>query len=195
MFDITSSKLLLLGIVALIVIGPKDLPVLLRTLGKYVGIIRRQAAEFRAQFEEAVRESELDQLKKDVESMGAEAEASMRDAERTVTTELDAAKTEVESATDVALLEKPQDVQPYDVEAELRSDADGVPIVSGATKSLSDHSSTEGSERNSAATSEQVSSSSLNGATEQQAAEAHAESEPKSDPAAGETRVEQKAGA
>ena len=65
MFDITSSKLLLLGIVALIVIGPKDLPVLLRTIGKYVGIIKRQAAEFRSQFEEAVRESELDQLKKD----------------------------------------------------------------------------------------------------------------------------------
>ena len=98
MFDITSSKLLLLGIVALIVIGPKDLPVLLRTIGKYVGIIRKQAAEFRAQFEEAVRESELDQLKKDVENLGAEAEASRREAERTVTTELDAAKAEVEQA-------------------------------------------------------------------------------------------------
>ena len=59
MFDITSSKLLILGIVALLVIGPKDLPALLRTIGKYVGIIKRQAAEFRAQFDEAMRESEL----------------------------------------------------------------------------------------------------------------------------------------
>lgn len=114
MFDITSSKLLLLGIVALIVIGPKDLPVLLRTIGKYVGIIKRQAAEFRAQFDEAVRESELDQLKKDVETMGSEAEASMREAERDVTTELDAAKADV----DTALQDKPADPQ-----AHLSSDA------------------------------------------------------------------------
>ena len=60
MFDITSSKLLILGIVALLVIGPKDLPALLRTIGKYMGIIKRQAAEFRAQFDEAMRESELE---------------------------------------------------------------------------------------------------------------------------------------
>ena len=157
MFDLTSSKLLLLGIVALIVIGPKDLPVLLRTIGKYVGIIKRQAAEFRSQFEEAVRESELDQLKKDVESMGAEAEASMREAERTVTTELDAAKAEVESATDTARLEKPANLQSYD--------ADGVPIVSGEARP--------------ALTS----------------IEHQAEAEPKSEPAAEDGRVAQKAGA
>ena len=59
MFDITSSKLLLLGIVALLVIGPKDFPALLRTIGKYVGIIRGHAKEFRAQFDEAMRETEL----------------------------------------------------------------------------------------------------------------------------------------
>ena len=41
MFDFTSSKLLILGIVALLVMGPKDLPALLRTIGKYVGIIKR----------------------------------------------------------------------------------------------------------------------------------------------------------
>ena len=68
MFDITSSKLLILGIVALLVIGPKDLPALLRTIGKYMGIIKRHAAEFRAQFDEAMRESELDELKKEVEN-------------------------------------------------------------------------------------------------------------------------------
>ena len=63
MFDLTSSKLLILGIVALIVVGPKDLPILLRTIGKYVGMIRRQANEFKSQFDEAMRESELDSLK------------------------------------------------------------------------------------------------------------------------------------
>jgi len=133
MFDITSSKLLLLGIVALIVIGPKDLPVLLRTIGKYVGIIKRQAADFRAQFDEAVRESELDQLKKDVENMGAEAEASMREAERGVTAELDAAKADVEAATDTALLDKPADPQAHDVSDAHAHDANGLPLPSPET--------------------------------------------------------------
>jgi sec-independent protein translocase protein TatB len=54
----------LLGIVVA-VIGPKDFPVLLRTIGKYVGIIRGHAKEFRAQFDEAMREAELSGLKKD----------------------------------------------------------------------------------------------------------------------------------
>ena len=66
MFDITSSKLLILAIVALLVVGPKDLPLLLRTIGKYMGVIRRHAAEFRAQFDEAVRDTELEQLKQDL---------------------------------------------------------------------------------------------------------------------------------
>jgi sec-independent protein translocase protein TatB len=131
MFDITSSKLLLLGIVALIVIGPKDLPVLLRTIGKYVGIIKRQAAEFRAQFDEAVRESELDQLKKDVESMGAEAEASMREAERGVTAELDAAKADV----DTALQDKPAD--PHAVSDAHAHDANGLALPKPETDTAS----------------------------------------------------------
>jgi len=98
MFDITSSKLLILGIVALLVIGPKDLPALLRTIGKYVGIIKRQAAEFRAQFEEAMRESELQQLKKEVEGMGQEAEQAMRSAEQAAEKELSQAGQSVDAA-------------------------------------------------------------------------------------------------
>lgn len=98
MFDITSSKLLILGIVALLVIGPKDLPALLRTIGKYVGIIKRHAADFRAQFDEAIRESELDQLKKDVEKLGAEAETTMHEAEHSVDKELADARQDMDAA-------------------------------------------------------------------------------------------------
>jgi sec-independent protein translocase protein TatB len=98
MFDVTSSKLLLLGIVILLVVGPKDLPLLLRTIGKYVGIIRRQAAEFRAQFEEAMRETELEQIKKEVESIGREAEASIAEAQTTVEKEFAEAKADVDKA-------------------------------------------------------------------------------------------------
>src|SRR6516165_11900115 len=98
MFDITSSKLLILGVVALLVIGPKDLPALLRTLGRYMGIIKRQAAEFRAQFDEAMRESELEHLKREVETLGSAAEAEMRAAEHSVAPELSAVDESVSAA-------------------------------------------------------------------------------------------------
>ena len=98
MFDITSSKLLILGLVALIVVGPKELPMLLRTIGKYMGIIRRQANEFRSQFDDAMRETELEQLKKDVEGMGQDMQATMREAELSVEREVAAANSEIDSA-------------------------------------------------------------------------------------------------
>ena len=98
MFDFTSSKLLILGIVALIVIGPKDLPALLRTIGKYIGIIKRQAADFRAQFDEAMRESELQQLKKDMESIQRETETAVREAEHSVNKQLSDAQGSVDAA-------------------------------------------------------------------------------------------------
>lgn len=88
MFDIASSKLLILGLVALMVIGPKDLPALLRTIGKYLGVIKRHANDFRAQFEEAMRESELDQIKKQVESAGEQAQSTLREAELSIERQL-----------------------------------------------------------------------------------------------------------
>jgi len=100
MFDITSSKLLILGIVALLVIGPKDLPALLRTIGKYMGIIKRQAAEFRAQFDEAMRESEIHELKKSVESVQQETEASLREATSSVEKQIADASHGVNAAMD-----------------------------------------------------------------------------------------------
>jgi sec-independent protein translocase protein TatB len=76
MFDISWSELLILGIVTLIFVGPKDLPVFMRTLGRYAGAVKRQVGDFRAQFEVVMREAELDQVRKEVEavqtSIGAE---------------------------------------------------------------------------------------------------------------------------
>jgi sec-independent protein translocase protein TatB len=73
MFDIGWGKLILIGIVALIVIGPKELPGALRTLGQWVAKIRRMAGEFQNQFHEAMREAELADLKKEVDEMAAQA--------------------------------------------------------------------------------------------------------------------------
>jgi sec-independent protein translocase protein TatB len=73
MFDIGWSELLVIGIVALIVIGPKELPGALRTLGMWMAKIRRMAAEFQGQFQEAMREAEIDQFKKEMDEMAAKA--------------------------------------------------------------------------------------------------------------------------
>jgi sec-independent protein translocase protein TatB len=75
MFDIGWGKLILIGIVALIVIGPKELPGALRTLGQWVSKIRRMASEFQNQFHEAMREAELADLKKEVDEMTSKAKS------------------------------------------------------------------------------------------------------------------------
>lgn len=66
MFDLDPGKLIVIGVVALIAIPSKDLPRVLRTLGQYSGRMRRMAAEFQEQFMEALRESELENIKKDM---------------------------------------------------------------------------------------------------------------------------------
>lgn len=62
-FDIGWGELVVIGVVALIAIGPKELPTVLRTLGQYMGKIKRMSAEFQGQFQEALREAELSDLK------------------------------------------------------------------------------------------------------------------------------------
>ena len=64
MFDISWGKLVIIGVVALIVIGPKELPTVLRTVGQWMSKIRRMASEFQGQFQEAMREAEMADLKK-----------------------------------------------------------------------------------------------------------------------------------
>jgi sec-independent protein translocase protein TatB len=69
MFEIGWSELLIIGIVALIAIGPKELPGVLRMVGQWLTKIRRMAAEFQGQFQEAMREAEMADLKKQVDEM------------------------------------------------------------------------------------------------------------------------------
>jgi|SRR5581483_5137995 len=64
MFDIGWGELIVIGVVALVAIGPKELPGVLRTMGHWVGKMRRMANEFQGQFQEALREAELADLKK-----------------------------------------------------------------------------------------------------------------------------------
>jgi len=69
MFDISWTEFLLIGIVALIVIGPKELPAVMSTLGQWTRKIRSLAADFQNQFHEAMREAEMADLKKQVDDM------------------------------------------------------------------------------------------------------------------------------
>src|ERR1700676_5171068 len=69
MFDISWTEFLLIGIVALIVIGPKELPGVMRTMGQWTRKIRGMAADFQGQFQEAMREAEMTDLKKQVDDM------------------------------------------------------------------------------------------------------------------------------
>jgi len=67
--EVGALEYLIIAAVALIVVGPKDLPVLLRQLGQFLAKLRGMASEFRASFDEMARQSELDDLRKEVEAM------------------------------------------------------------------------------------------------------------------------------
>lgn len=92
-------EILVIGLLALIVVGPKDLPLLMRKVGKAMGKARAMANEFRSSFDEMARQSELDELRKEVEALrtgqgmvplGAEAEATFRDISQDLNRPLDA---------------------------------------------------------------------------------------------------------
>ena len=68
---IGTAELIVIAAVALIVVGPKDLPVLMRKIGAFLSKMRGLAAEFRASFDEMARQSELDELRKEVEQLRA----------------------------------------------------------------------------------------------------------------------------
>lgn len=67
--DLSFAHIIVLGLVALIVVGPKDLPVLMRRIGQFIGRMRGIANEFRASFDDMARQSELDELRREVEAL------------------------------------------------------------------------------------------------------------------------------
>jgi sec-independent protein translocase protein TatB len=71
MFNFGWGELIVIGMVALIAIGPKELPTVLRTLGHWIGKVRRMANEFQGQFQEALREAEFADLKKHADDLSS----------------------------------------------------------------------------------------------------------------------------
>jgi sec-independent protein translocase protein TatB len=106
MFDISWSEFLLIGVIALIVIGPKELPGVLRTLGQYTRKVRGMAAEFQSQFQEAMREAEMADLKKSVDDMASDLKNF--DPLKDVKSDLEATGKEIQSSLEAKPETKPE---------------------------------------------------------------------------------------
>ncbi len=86
MFDFDIGKMLVVAIVALAVIPPKDLPRVMRTVGQLMGRMRRMAAEFQGQFMDAMREAEFDSVRKELTELNQKTTASLTELNQTMAT-------------------------------------------------------------------------------------------------------------
>ncbi|HKD27454.1 MAG TPA: Sec-independent protein translocase protein TatB [Xanthobacteraceae bacterium] len=130
MFDIAWGEFVVIAVVALIVIGPKELPAVLRAIGQWTTKIRRMAAEFQGQFQEALREAEMADLKKDID-----------DASRGFTSQFDdplnikeATKWEPKPDTERPPDINPPDIKPDDIKLDDNPD-DAAKLADGSPKS------------------------------------------------------------
>ena len=120
MFDIGWSELVVIAIVALIAIGPKELPGVLRMVGQWMGKARKMAAEFQGQFQEAMREAEMADLKKSFDEVKEAASGFtsgnlMTSLQRDVDKALDIEGVEKPAETSVAAIEPPAAMTTSDV--------------------------------------------------------------------------------
>lgn len=69
MFDIGWTEMLVIAVIMIVIVGPKDLPKMLRTFGRTTAKMRSMAGDFQRQFNEALKEAELDDVKKSIDSL------------------------------------------------------------------------------------------------------------------------------
>jgi sec-independent protein translocase protein TatB len=142
MFDFSWAEILVIGMAALIFIGPKELPGVLRAAGQWMGKIRRMAGEFQNQFQEALREAELADLKKEVDEMSAHA-ASMSnfDPVGVVRKEMQSAQRDIEAS----LTDKPADAaKPVEPAAATNvENAAETPVLGASSTAAADPAGTQ----------------------------------------------------
>lgn len=128
MFDVGAGELLVIIIVAVVVIGPKDLPLAMRTAGRWIGKMRRMSAHFRSGIDTMVREAELEDMEK---KWKAQNEEIMRRS---------AALTEAEAGAPVMTGPPPVDVAPVEapkvIEAPVEAPAAEIPPVEAPAEPL-----------------------------------------------------------
>lgn len=117
MFDIGWSELLVVGIVALVVIGPKDLPKVFRAIGSMMSKVRSMAADFQGQFQDAMRDAELADLKKQAQDLASTATNAIQNPVQSIESELQktidqSAAAPSTSASEDAAIAPPAPAQP-----------------------------------------------------------------------------------
>jgi sec-independent protein translocase protein TatB len=122
MFDIGWSELLVIAVVALIAIGPKELPGVLRMVGQWIGKARRMATEFQGQFQEALREAEMADLKKSFDEVREAASGF------SPTGVISSLQRDVDKALDIEGVDKPA-APPAAVEEAQASNESSVEVV------------------------------------------------------------------
>ena len=78
MFDLGMTEIFVIVVIAILVVAPKDLPALMRTVGQTIGKARRMARDFQRQLTDAIRDEELEQLQKDMADLGSGTDAEIR---------------------------------------------------------------------------------------------------------------------
>src|SRR5882724_7678466 len=127
MFEVGWTEMLVIAIVMIVVVGPKDLPNMLRTFGRTTAKLRAMAADFQKQFNEALKEAELDDVKKSVDTLrGLNPAAEIRKQ----LNPFEQAAAEVRSGVDAVMKPKPA-VDPATPPAETPQAAE--PLKNGAT--------------------------------------------------------------
>ena len=103
MLDVGWTEILVIAIVLIIVVGPKDLPQMLRTFGRMVSKMRGMASDFRQQFDEALREADLDDVRKTIgEAQKLNPLNTIRDAVNPLRQMGDEIKSDLQKATSLA---------------------------------------------------------------------------------------------
>jgi sec-independent protein translocase protein TatB len=130
MFDISAGELIIVGVVALIVIGPKELPGMLRSVGQAVAKVRRMAGEFQSQFSEAMREAEFAEAKKKVEDIGNSVSSAFNDASTSPSTSSTSAGAPSDPEKPLLLpeLSAPAEVTPESIAAQAAETSAVVPV-------------------------------------------------------------------
>jgi sec-independent protein translocase protein TatB len=136
MFDIGWSELVVIAVVALIAIGPKELPGVLRMVGQWMGKARKMAAEFQGQFQEAMREAEMADLKKSFDEV-KEAATGLNSGNIMTSLQKDVSDSLQIGEIDKPAIDKPVDAQiasAIDAPATSNSDAPVTPTTPAAPK-------------------------------------------------------------
>jgi sec-independent protein translocase protein TatB len=127
MFGIDSSELLLIAVVALVVIGPKELPGLLRTWGKWMAQMRGMASEFRGHVDEMIRQSELDEVKKQLTDSSSGLDLKSLDPTKEIRSHIEEGMAEGEKA--LADAKANLDQAPAQPDADLLAEPESAPQI------------------------------------------------------------------